>query len=95
MAGPENTTGLKPIEFILPNRILSLTEWHTQMPQEPEVTFSMEHLYLLTNYVLNFLFPPGFPNALISTNLIDNPVETLQENQFEVSFLHVWGVVEF
>ncbi len=84
-----NLSGLQPIEFILPNAILSLTEWSTR-PEgadgaASELTFSMEHLYLLINYALGRLFKPGFPSAVISRDVFHKPVEVLDENKLEVS----------
>lgn len=84
-----NMNTLRPIEFILPNAILSLTEWNTRTQHDHEVTFSMEHLYLLINYMLDRVFKPGFPNSIISRDLLHKPLEVLDENKLEVCCLRL------
>lgn len=75
---------LKPIQFILPNTILSLTEWNTQAVAEQDVTFSMEHLYLLINYILNSVFKSGFPNSVIDRDLFHKPLDLLDQNKLSI-----------
>lgn len=85
--------GLKPIEFLLPNAVLAITEWRSQPPRNDEFNFSMEHLYLVINHVLNYLLPKdGVPESFITKDLFDRPVELVNENKLEVclvvSFSH-------
>lgn len=87
MLAPANIklSTLKPIEFILPNTILSLTQWRTQMTgSDQEITVSMEHLYLILKYILNYIYKAGFPSSIISSDMFDRPVEFVNENKFEV-----------
>ncbi|OTF71095.1 prominin protein-like protein [Euroglyphus maynei] len=80
-----NTILMKPIEFIQPNPILSLTEWHTQnMNEHHEIAFSMEHLYLLINWLLNYIFQLGFPDSIIDDDFIQRPGEVIEENKLEI-----------
>lgn len=76
---------IKPIEFIMPNPILLLTEWKTANINEHEITFSMEHLYLLINLILKNIFKSGLPASLISDEFLNKPAEVLEENKLEVS----------
>lgn len=76
---------IKPIEFIMPNPILLLTEWKTANINEHEITFSMEHLYLLINLILKNIFKSGLPASVISNEFLDKPTEVLEENKLEVS----------
>lgn len=84
-----NTTmkTLKPIDFVLPNSFLSLTVWNTRAPVEQEFVFSMEHLYLLINLVLDYFFKPGIPSSILTEELIDKPHVVLEDNKFEVCLL--------
>lgn len=75
---------LKPIEFIMPNPILSLTEWRTQNLDNHEIAFSMEHLYLLINLILNQIFRFGFPDSIITDDFVQRPAEVIEENKLEV-----------
>lgn len=77
---------LKPIEFIMPNPILLLTEWRTQYQNDHEIAFSMEHLYLLINWLLNYIFPYGFPDSIITDDFVQRPAEVIEENKLEVRF---------
>lgn len=77
---------LKPIEFILPNSILSLSEWNTRSNSDQEITFSMEHLYLLINVILDFIFKPGFPISILSRDIIHKPLEVIEDNKLEVNY---------
>ncbi|KAH9416445.1 Prominin [Dermatophagoides pteronyssinus] len=75
---------LKPIEFIMPNPILLLTEWRTQNLNDHEIAFSMEHLYLLINWLLNYIFPYGFPDSIITDDFVQRPAEVIEENKLEI-----------
>ncbi|UXI17189.1 Ca2+ sensor protein [Sarcoptes scabiei] len=75
---------LKPIDFIIPNPILFLTEWKTQEIAENEFVFSMEHLYLLINWILQYLYKPGYPECLINEDFLHKPYEIIDDNKLEI-----------
>lgn len=83
-SGDVQMNTIKPIEFILPNSILSLTEWNTRVVNEQDITFSMEHLYLLINFILDHIFKPGVPFDFLTKDVFNNPLRVLEENKLEV-----------
>lgn len=84
---------LKPIEFIMPNPILSLTEWRTQNLDNHEIAFSMEHLYLLINLILNQIFRFGFPDSIITDDFVQRPAEVIEENKLEIIDHYGWVLI--
>jgi len=84
-------TAWEQIKFVSPEAELSQSQWW----QEETIKFhakGMDHLYLLTQFVINWLQPTGLPNGVIREDLIDYPLETVQENQLKL-FTHFWGVI--
>lgn len=82
---------LGQINFVPPNSGLTQGRWS----DEAAITFQakgMDHLYLLTQYVINWLQQPGLPNGVIREDMLDYPIETLQTNQFRL-FTHFWGTI--
>jgi hypothetical protein len=74
----------RQIKFISPQQSLSQSEWHSGIP-----SFSakgMDHLYLLTQYVIDLLQTPGLPFGVIKEDLFDDPIPVLKENKGRVCF---------
>ena len=68
------------IKFIPPQQ--SQSQWHSAIP-----VFSgkgMDHLYLITQYVIDWLQTPGLPSNVIKEELLDDPIPVLQENKGRV-----------
>lgn len=87
----DGITKWEQINFVSPQPELSQSQWW----QEETIKFQakgMDHLYLLTQFVINWLQPTGLPNGVIRDDLIDYPLETVQENQLKL-FTHFWGVI--
>lgn len=79
------------INFVPPSSGLTQGRWS----DETTIKFQakgMDHLYLLTQYVINWLQPAGLPNGVITEELVDHPIETIQANQFRL-FTHFWGSI--
>jgi hypothetical protein len=74
----------RQIKFISPQQSVSQSQWHSAIP-----VFSgkgMDHLYLITQYVIDLLQSPGLPPNVIKDELFDDPLPVLQENRGRVSF---------
>ncbi|XP_074600905.1 prominin-like [Brevipalpus obovatus] len=87
----DDITKWEQINFVSPQSQLTQSQWW----QEETFKFQakgMDHLYLLTQFVINWLQPTGLPNGVIREDLIDYPLETVQENQLKL-FTHFWGVI--
>lgn len=72
------------INFISPQREVSQASWWF----DNSIGFSakgMDHLYLLTQLLMNWIQPPGMPPGFIKEELFDHPVEHVKENQLKVS----------
>jgi len=72
----------RQIKFISPQQSLSQSEWRSGIP-----SFSgkgMDHLYLLTQYVIDSLQTPGLPFGVIKDELFDDPIPVLKENRGRV-----------
>lgn len=78
----------RQIKFISAQQWLSHSEWrHNAMP-----TFSakgMDHLYMLTEWALNYIQPlSGLPLSIITDRLLDDPLPTLHQNKALVCCLN-------
>lgn len=73
----------RQINFISASQSLAQSRWwHREAP-----SFSakgMDHLYLLTDYLLNWLQEPGLPPGIIKEEILDDPKPILRENQGKV-----------
>ena len=72
------------INFISPSQEVSKARWWYEAP----IVFSakgMDHLYILTQYVINWLQQPGLPSTLIKEELLSQPKEFLKKNRLKVS----------
>lgn len=79
------------INFISPKFEVSQAKWWF----DNSIGFhakGMEHLYLLTQLLMNWIQPPGMPPGFIKEELFDNPVEHVKENQLKL-FTHFWGII--
>ncbi|XP_054154509.1 prominin-1-like [Oppia nitens] len=85
-----NEQNMDQINFISPQQSLSQSQWHSAIP-----VFNgkgMDHLYLITEYVVNFLQPHGLPDNIIKEELLDDPIPILQENKGKL-ISHFWGLI--
>lgn len=75
----------RQIKFISPQQSLGQSQWRSAIP-----VFSgkgMDHLYLITQYIIDSLQPPGLPPNVIKEELFDDPIPVLNENKGRVSVL--------
>ncbi|CAG2100544.1 unnamed protein product [Medioppia subpectinata] len=80
----------RQIKFISPQQSVSQSQWHSAIP-----VFSgkgMDHLYLLTQYVIDLLQSPGLPSSIIKDELFDDPIPVLQHNKGKL-ITHFWGLI--
>jgi len=74
------------INFISPSQEVAKARWWYETP----IGFSakgMDHLYILTQYIINWLQQPGLPSAVIKEKLFDQPKEFLIQNRLKVSLI--------
>lgn len=72
----------RQIKFISPQQSLSQSQWRSGIPSLSGK--GMDHLYLLTQYVIDLLQTPGLPFGVIKEELFDNPIPVLKENRGRV-----------
>ena len=75
----------RQIKFISPQQTLSQSQWHSGIP-----VFSgkgMDHLYLITQYIIDFIQKPGLPDELIKEEVLDDPIPLLLANKGKVVFI--------
>ena len=73
----------RQIKFISPQQNLRQSEWHSSIPVISGK--GMDHLYLITQYVIDWLQPPGLPDDIIKEEALDDPISVLEENKGKVS----------
>ncbi|RWS04408.1 prominin-like protein [Dinothrombium tinctorium] len=81
----------RQINFISPNQQLAQSRWLYQKP----LSFSakgMDHLYLLNQFVIRWLQPPGVPPSIIKKELLENPEYVLRANKVKL-LSHFWGMI--
>ncbi len=84
MANTSSDIPWRQIKFISPQQSLSQSQWHSGIP-----SFSakgMDHLYLITQCVIDLLQTPGLPFGVIKEDLFDDPIPVLKENKGRVCF---------
>lgn len=72
----------RQIKFITPQQTLSQSQWHSGIP-----VFSgkgMDHLYLITQYIIDYLQIPGLPDEIIKEEVLDEPIPILDSNKGRV-----------
>lgn len=73
----------RQIKFISPQQNLKQSQWHSSIPVISGK--GMDHLYLITQYVIDLLQPPGLPDDIIKEEVLDDPIPVLEENKGRVS----------
>lgn len=76
---------LKQIDYIPLHESSSKSNWF----HEKSLAFSakgMDHLYYITNLIIDSIQSPGLPNSLVTEQLFDEPEKTIASHRSEVSY---------